>query len=299
MPGRAWSHRGRRLPRLSPEPLRRSSRSHIGCWCVHRRLHPGKPRGGPAPRQELQPLPLLAQAHVTDPSGATPKRAAHQPILHLLDGTWPATHAHPQPVRFHGQLAHVGRLQPLVEGGLGRGARLTRSAAHELADLGRLGLAVGGLAVRAEDELGLLVDTVLLVELDRAHVLEKEQKLGHTATQRLEQPTHRVRGIRLLAQIGARCGLGGAQREAEEGAFEARRHVTTEHEVGLELVGELLQVVGACKANLEPRVLRRGAGEEARVRIKEDDVLATDDRRHVGEVVRGIEAEAEAAGRDA
>ena len=68
---------------------------------------------------------------------------------------------------------------------------------------------------------------------------------------------------------------------------------------GRGLVWKLLQIPSAWKANLEPGVLRSSTGEVARVRIKEDHVVATHEGGHVRKVVDRVESEPEATRRAA
>ena len=196
------------------------------------------------------------------------------------------------------QSVRIGRLQPLIEGTL----RIVSSPLDEPADgvtLGASSACVVRVPCRAEEQGWLRCIRTLHEDLDGAHALQKEQEFRCARVEGVEQAAHGIAAVGLLPQLGGCRCFRCPQWEAEERPRKRRAHIAAKVAVRLKLIGELLEVARACKADLEAWVLRSGAWQRLGVRIEEDDVLIGDERGHVREVVHGVEAEPEPASRRA
>mmetsp|Transcript_49137 Transcript_49137/g.129659 ORF Transcript_49137/g.129659 Transcript_49137/m.129659 type:complete len:272 (-) Transcript_49137:709-1524(-) len=150
--------------------------------------------------------------------------------------------------------------------------------------------------VRARPHLVQHPRLPLLAQLhhaDAPNVLQEEQRVGPQAAERVHQSVNIVGCVRHLLHLAPRRRLGPAQGEAEQRAGERPLQIAAKHHIGPKLIRELRHDVAAREANTQTRLLRGGAGEVARVRVKEDQVFPTHEAGQIREVVDSVEAQPE------
>ena len=154
------------------------------------------------------------------------------------------------------------------------------------------------LRLRAIKQRGTNCPASVAVNLYGPQVAQKQQMVGDIVDQLIKGPKDVRRRVMALGDLALTCQRGSSKWEAEQSSTKSRLKIAVKVLKRVKLILEcdckLAAGPSVAALNAQPRLVRSGTGRIAAVRVEDDQILATDERRGVGEMVGAVETEAKA-----